>query len=157
MTLQLMGAPNGLDLAFISPYDGRIRVPPFDNEQDNYDPVVVVKHGDKAVLESGSGMIALHATVDHAAAAPKKKPAPQPHPTSRNRRNYLPSVEYGSPRLLTVAQNTVTPPAAAADASPSMQNCKKPHWPLPRRDLDCQLRKSRQPSLAGEATLWYGD
>ncbi len=120
VTLQLLGAPNGLDLAFISPYDGRIRVPPFDNEQDNYDPVVVVKHGDKAVLESGSGMIALHATVDHAAAAAaKKRPAPQPHHSSRNRRNYLPSVEYGSPRLLTVAQNTVTPPAAAADALPS--------------------------------------
>ncbi len=90
ITLQLMGASDGLDLAFISPYDGRIRVPPFDNEQDNYDPVVLAKHADKATLESGSGMLAIHATVDHSVAVQKKKPASQPRRTSRNRWDTLP-------------------------------------------------------------------
>jgi uncharacterized protein YkwD len=116
VTLQLMGAPNGLDLAFISPYDGRIRVPPFDNEQDNYDPVVLAKHGDKAMLESGSGMLAIHANVNHSVAAQKKKASP---PTSRNRWDYPSPLDYGSPRLLTVAWNIVSPPAHSPAASPT--------------------------------------
>jgi uncharacterized protein YkwD len=119
VTLQLVGTPNGLDLAFISPYDGRIRVPPFDNEQDNYDPVVLAKHGDKAMLESGSGMLAIHANVNHSVAAQKKKPASQPRPTSRNRWKYLPPLDHGSPRLLTVALNIVSPPAVSPAASPT--------------------------------------
>jgi uncharacterized protein YkwD len=110
VTLQLMGAPNGLDLAFISPYDGRIRVPPFDNEQDNYDPVVLAKHADKAILESGSGMLAIHASVNHSVAAQKKK---APAHTSRNNSNYPSPFDYGTPRLLTVALQTVSPPAAS--------------------------------------------
>jgi uncharacterized protein YkwD len=116
VTLQLMGAPNGLDLAFISPYDGRIRVPPFDNEQDNYDPVVLAKHGDKAMLESGSGMLAIHANVNHSVAAEKKK---APAHSSRNNFNYRSPFEQGRPRLLTVALNMVTPPAQSPPASPT--------------------------------------
>ena len=84
VTLLLMSAPNGLDLAFISPYDGRIRVPPFDNEQDNYDPVILAKRGDKAMLESGSGMLAIHANLNRTAAAQKKTPVRPP--ASRNNR-----------------------------------------------------------------------
>ena len=122
VTLQLMGAPNGLDLAFISPYDGRIRVPPFDNEQDNYDPVVLAKHGDKAMLESGSGMLAIHANVNHSVAAQKKKAPP---PTSRNRTNYPSPFDYGSPRLLTVAWNIVSPPAHSPAASPTNEELQK--------------------------------
>jgi uncharacterized protein YkwD len=125
VTLQLMGAPNGLDLAFISPYDGRIRVPPFDNEQDNYDPVVLAKHGDKAMLESGSGMLAIHANVNHSVAAPKKKPASQPRPTSRNRWDYPSPLDYGSPRLLTVALNIVSPPAVSPAASPTNEELQR--------------------------------
>lgn len=116
VTLQLMGAPNGLDLAFISPYDGRIRVPPFDNEQDNYDPVVLAKHADKAILESGSGMLAIHASVNHSVAAQKKK---APAHTSRNNSNYPSPFDYGSPRLLTVAFQTVNPPAEQPDRLPT--------------------------------------
>lgn len=119
VTLQLMGAPNGLDLAFISPYDGRIRVPPFDNEQDNYDPVVLAKHGDKAMLESGSGMLAIHASVNHAVAAQKKKPASQPRRSSRNRWNYSSPLDYGSARLLTVAVQAATPPTAPLERAPT--------------------------------------
>ena len=116
VTLLLMGAPNGLDLAFISPYDGRIRVPPFDNEQDNYDPLVLAKHADKSILESGSGMLAIHASVNHSVAAQKKK---APAHTSRNNPNYPPPFDYGSPRLLTVSFRTVNPPAASPDRLPT--------------------------------------
>jgi hypothetical protein len=65
-----------VDLVFISPYDGRVRVPPFDNEQKNYDPVVVAKRGDKNMLESGSGMLAIHSTVNRSAAAQRKMGKP---------------------------------------------------------------------------------
>jgi uncharacterized protein YkwD len=101
VTLLLMSAPNGLDLAFISPYDGRIRVPPFDNEQDNYDPVILARRGDKAMLESGSGMLAIHANANRTAAAQKKKPA-TPH-TSRNSR---PASGSGYAHLQTVGLRT---------------------------------------------------
>jgi uncharacterized protein YkwD len=106
VTLLLMSVPNGLDLAFISPYDGRIRVPPFDNEQDNYDPVILAKRGDKAMLESGSGMLAIHANLNRTAAAQKKKPAPR-H-TSSSRR---PATGFGNAHLQTVGLGA----GAAAD------------------------------------------
>jgi uncharacterized protein YkwD len=125
VTLLLMGAPNGLDLAFISPYDGRIRVPPFDNEQDNYDPVVLAKHADKSILESGSGMLAIHASINHSVAAQRKKPASQPRRTSRNRWHYSSPLDYGRPRLLTVAVQTATPPAEAPDRSPANAELQK--------------------------------
>ena len=111
VTLLLMGAPNGIDLAFISPYDGRIRVPPFDNEQDNYDPVIVAKHGDKAMLESGSGMLAIHANQAHTIAAAKKKAAT---PTSRNR---LPDDGLGVARLQTVSLRFGAPEPSHAQSS----------------------------------------
>ncbi len=110
VTLLLMSAPNDLDLAFISPYDGRIRVPPFDNEQDNYDPVILAKRGDKNMLESGSGMLAIHANVNRTAAAQKKKPAP--HRTSRND---SPIRRFGRARLQTVAFRASV--AAAGESS----------------------------------------
>jgi len=72
VTLQLLGGPNDMDLVFLSPYDSRVRVPPFDNEQENYDPIVVVKRGDKNMLESGTAMLAVHATASRAAAQSKK-------------------------------------------------------------------------------------
>jgi uncharacterized protein YkwD len=78
VTLLVMGAPEGIDLAFISPYDGRVRVPPFDNEQENFDPVIVVKRGDRAMLETGEGMLALHATVNKTVATRKAKPKAPP-------------------------------------------------------------------------------
>ncbi len=111
VTLLLMGAPGGLDLAFISPYDGRIRVPPFDNESDNYDPVILAKHSDKAVLESGSGMLAIHANQAHAVAAAKKK---APTPTSRDR---LPDDGLGVARLQTVSLKFGAPEPSHAQSS----------------------------------------
>ncbi len=97
--------PNGIDVAFISPFDGRVRVPPFDNEQENYDPVVLVKRGDKAMLESGDGMLAIHAAAKSSASLEKKKPA---SPSSQNYR--LPvDVALNLPHLQTVSLQTSSP------------------------------------------------
>lgn len=89
-TLVLKGGPPGKDLVFISPYDdpARVRVPPFDNEQDNYNEVIVVNYGDKSMVESGSGRLAIEAT-----SVAAQKPAPK----SQNR------PMFGEPRFLTVA------------------------------------------------------
>src|SRR5271165_1788688 len=95
--LLIGNAPEGVDVVFISPYDGRVRVPPYDNEQENYDPVVLVKRSDKAMLESGSGMLAIHATANQSAAAQKKKPAAKP--TSQNNRRRPVSVSVNLPHL----------------------------------------------------------
>jgi uncharacterized protein YkwD len=99
VTLLITGTPHDIDLVFISPYDGRVRVPPYDNEQENYDPVVVVKRGDRAMLESGSGMLAIHATMTHTVAAQRRRPT---RPTSQNFHNPRRWV-FGGARLQTVA------------------------------------------------------
>jgi len=94
-----------MDLTFISPYDepARVRVPPFDNEQDNSDEVVVVKEGDKDTLEHGSGRLAIEGA--------SQRSAP--------RSQYRPNFE--GPRLLDVALQ-VGPPSRndnlAADEFP---------------------------------------
>jgi uncharacterized protein YkwD len=98
--LLIGNAPNGVDVVFISPYDGRIRVPPYDNEQDNYDPVVLVKRGDKAMLESGSGMLAIHAAVKTSAAAQRKKPT---NPSSQNYRRHPTNLDLNVPHLQTAS------------------------------------------------------
>src|SRR5271165_3873527 len=89
-TLLLKGGPPGMDLVFVSPYDepGRVRVPPFENDQDNYDEVVVVKDGDKSVLEHGSGRLAIEG-----ASTAAQRSAP------KSEYRHL----FGEPRLLTVA------------------------------------------------------
>jgi len=89
-TLLLRGGPQGMDLVFVSPFDepARVRVPPFDNEQDNYDEVVVVKEGDKEMLEHASGRLAIEAT---GVAAQRSAPKSESRPI------------FSQPRLLTVA------------------------------------------------------
>jgi uncharacterized protein YkwD len=85
-TLLLKGGPGGLDLTFVSPFSepARVRVPPFENDQDNFEEVIVVKEGDKEMLEHGSGRLAVEAAA---------KPAPKSQ--------YRPL--FGEPRLVTVA------------------------------------------------------
>jgi uncharacterized protein YkwD len=156
VTLQLMGAPDGLNLAFISPYDGRIRVPPFDNEQDNYDPVVLVKHADKAILESGSGMLAIHATVDHSVAAQKKKPASQPRHTSRNLWDYPSPRDYGSPRLLTVALNPQSLPTQPPSLSPTNEELQKAALAAAAQKFGLSVAeiKAAMVSWGGDPLVW---
>lgn len=116
VNLLLLNAPNGLDLAFISPFDARVRVPPFDNESENYDPVVLAKRGDKSMLESGSGMLALHATINHPATDQKKKSGP---PASQRRAS--PAVfGYAAPRLQLVSLSDTRTPAYG-ESAPAIQ------------------------------------
>ena len=156
VTLQLMGMPDGLDLAFISPYDGRIRVPPFDNEQDNYDPVVLAKHADKAILESGSGMLAIHASVNQGVAAQKKKPASPPRHTSRNRSYYPPLLDYGSARLLTVGLNVVRLPAQSPAASSTNEELQKAALATTAQKFGLSVAeiKTAMVSWGGDPLVW---
>ena len=48
--MQIEKAPR--DLVFVSPWDGRILVPPFENESENYAPIVLAERGDRALLEN---------------------------------------------------------------------------------------------------------
>jgi hypothetical protein len=74
VTLQIFGAPKGMDLVFVSPYDSRVRVPPFEREQDNYAPVVVARRGDLSILQRGSGMLAIHVTINRSAGKKSRHP-----------------------------------------------------------------------------------
>jgi uncharacterized protein YkwD len=100
VTLLIGKAPNGIAVAFISPYDGRVRVPPFDNEQENRVLVELAERGDKAMLESGPGMLAIHAAATTAASAQKKKPT---NPSSQDYRRLPYTVAFNPPHLQTVS------------------------------------------------------
>ncbi len=150
VTLLLGDAPGGLDLVFISPYDGRVRVPPYDNEQDNYDPVVLTKRSDKAMLESGSAMLAVHANVSHAITAEKKK---APAHSSRNRQNYLhPSV----PRFQTVAFNAGSAAPNQSDSSPSPEELQQVALEATATKFGLSVAdlKAAIASWGGDALLW---
>jgi len=59
VTLQIVKSLR--DLVFISPWDGRAQVPPFENESDNYARIVLAARGDRALLENKSAVLALAA------------------------------------------------------------------------------------------------
>ena len=119
VTLQLGKTPNGLDLDFISPFNRRVRVPPFDNGPDNFEEVTLALHGDKQTLETGSGMLAVNGSVNQAVAAQKKKPAPA------HKSGHLVPFDYATPRLMTVALNIAGRPKQSPVASPTNEELRE--------------------------------
>lgn len=75
VSLQLVRTPR--DLVFISPWDGRVRVPPFENESENFGPVVLAARGERSVLENSRALASIAAKVN-AARAPNPKESPRP-------------------------------------------------------------------------------
>ena len=122
VTLLIGNAPEGVDVVFISPYDSRVRVPPYDNEQENYDPVVLAKRGDKAMLESGSGMLAVHAAVNHSVATQRKKTI---RPSSQNYRGNPVDFPSGPPHLQSASLRTSSSALSHGDPPPSDQELQQ--------------------------------
>src|SRR3954469_238337 len=50
--LEIVGYPKDKDLVFISPWDKWTRVPPFENDSQNFVPVTLAERGDRACLEN---------------------------------------------------------------------------------------------------------
>lgn len=67
VALTIVGAPK--DLVFISPWDSQIRVPPFENESQNFASVVLAERGDRALLENGKALLSMVAKVNLTAGA----------------------------------------------------------------------------------------
>ena len=61
------------DLVFISPWDSQLRVPPFENESQNFATVVLAKRGERTLLEDPKTLMSILANVNRASS-----PA-QPH------------------------------------------------------------------------------
>jgi len=59
VSLQIVQVLSKKDLVFISPWDRRAQIPPFENESDNFVPVVLAERGDKTMLENGKALLAL--------------------------------------------------------------------------------------------------
>ena len=68
VSLQVVRAPK--DFVFLSPWDSRVRVPPFENESENFVQVVLAERGDRALLENGKALATLASRIN-AANAPK--------------------------------------------------------------------------------------
>lgn len=56
VSLQLVKILDGRDLVFMSPWDGRVRVPPFENESENFVAVVLVARKVRQSLESSGAL-----------------------------------------------------------------------------------------------------
>src|SRR4051794_1594434 len=88
--LEIVGYPKDKDLVFISPWDKWTRVPPFENEAQNFVPVTLAERGDRTCLENT-------ACIRAAAAQINKENAPR---AAREQRS---SEEQGKEALATVA------------------------------------------------------
>jgi hypothetical protein len=71
VTLQLISR----QYAFVSPWDRRVQVPPFENESENYVRVYITKIGDREALESGKVLTTVVARLE-ARRQPKEKDGP---------------------------------------------------------------------------------
>ena len=80
VTLQVVRAP--ADLVFISPWNQRAIVPRFENETDNYVPLILAHRGDRTMLESGAALIAMAASINKEI-SPKTPEAPSPEDQKR--------------------------------------------------------------------------
>jgi hypothetical protein len=80
VTLQVVRSRR--DLVFISPWNQRVIVPPFENETDNYVPVTLANRGDRAMLESGAAVMAMAASINKAI-LPQGREAPSPEEQKR--------------------------------------------------------------------------
>jgi tetratricopeptide (TPR) repeat protein len=66
VTLSIVRSPVGKNLVFVSPWNNRVRVPPFDNKTQNVVDVVLVEAGDRAALENRQVLIALVSRINEA-------------------------------------------------------------------------------------------
>src|SRR5262245_6016734 len=57
VALTIVSAPK--DLVFISPWDNQVRVPPFENESQNFASVVLADGNDRALLENGKVVVSV--------------------------------------------------------------------------------------------------
>jgi tetratricopeptide (TPR) repeat protein len=57
VALTIVSAPE--DLVFISPWDNQVRVPPFENESQNFASVVLADRTDRALLENGKVVVSV--------------------------------------------------------------------------------------------------
>jgi hypothetical protein len=73
VSLQIVSTQQGHpDWVFIDPWNSRVIVPPFENETENFVPIVLARRGDRAMLESGQAIKALISQINAANAAKPK-------------------------------------------------------------------------------------
>ena len=64
VTLQIVASPPKTDLVFISPWDRTAQVPPFENESNNYVPIVLAARADQDLLKDPKGLRAIAANIN---------------------------------------------------------------------------------------------
>src|SRR5580704_4258571 len=64
VSLSLLHSPSGQDLVMATPWDGRVMVPPFADDADNFVKIVVIERGDKEALGNGRVLASLAAKIN---------------------------------------------------------------------------------------------
>ncbi len=85
VTVKLIKSPRGQSLEIISPLDGVVRVPPFEERAENHQAVYVAPQGSADILEYGPGILALHDRINRLVARRRKQNGwlPETEPTVR--------------------------------------------------------------------------
>jgi tetratricopeptide (TPR) repeat protein len=63
VSLYIADSPRGHDLVIVSPWDSSVRVPPFENESDNFVSLVVAESGDVEMLKNGTALATITAQI----------------------------------------------------------------------------------------------
>jgi tetratricopeptide (TPR) repeat protein len=69
------------DVVFISPWDSQVRVPPFENESQNFAAVVLAQRGERALLENGKVVSSVVARMNLSTSAKDGSRQPPVRPT----------------------------------------------------------------------------
>ena len=74
VTLELVGDADNRDLVFMQPWDGRITVPPFRNDSENFVLIVLIPLRLKLyIMTAGAPQNSIVASVSHRSAQPARK------------------------------------------------------------------------------------
>jgi hypothetical protein len=95
ISFALLKSPPGQDLAILSPWDNRARVPPFADKPENFVPIVVVRRNDRDALSDGAVIAILTQRILHE--VEKQQLTPSSGPTDPQKALRLVAKQYKIP------------------------------------------------------------
>ena len=86
VTLRVFSSPAQRDLVFISPWDRTAQVPPFENESNNYLPIILADRADRDLLRTPEALRAIASNINRANSSQTPSGTAAPSETAEERR-----------------------------------------------------------------------